>query len=103
MAAEVLSLGTGDNGIVVDTHHPAISADGRFVAYLEEAAEALSSTCRVHFYDRDSGAYRRLGCSAVLAENPGAAQGRFGANGAYLEWYLSGQAEALVLRNPLAD
>jgi hypothetical protein len=34
-AVEVLSLDNDPTGSRLDNHHPSISADGRFVAYLE--------------------------------------------------------------------
>jgi YD repeat-containing protein len=101
-AAEPISLGADSAGSLLDNHHPAISADGRFVAYLEALATAADEPgCQVHLYDRDSGRYRREPCPAELAAGPETARPYFSADGAQVEWYLPGAFDPVVMPNSL--
>jgi hypothetical protein len=100
---EEVSLGEDDAGERLDNHHPAISADGRFIAYLEARADGSEPRCQVHVFDRDSGRYRRMPCPVAVAAEADAARPYFHDDGRYLEWYLLDSAEPAIVRNPLLD
>jgi hypothetical protein len=101
--AEPLSLAQDGTGAPLDNHHPAISADGRFVAYLETRAAADAPDCQVHFYDRDSRRYQRQPCPAILAAASEAARPFFNADGAWVEWNLPGADAPVIIANPLLE
>lgn len=101
--AEPISLAQDPAGAALDTHHPAISADGRFVAYLEEAADDAQRRCRVHIYDRDSGAYHRQVCPIALAKHSETARAAFTPDAAKLEWYRPEHGGPIVVVNPLCE
>jgi hypothetical protein len=96
-----LSLAQDDDGAALDNHHPAISPDGRFVAYLEERVGGGESACQVHVYDRDSGQFQRRVCPAGLAAARETARPHFSVDGAWVEWFLAGEAIPIVVDNPL--
>ena len=101
-APESISLAADSAGLLLDNHHPAISADGRFVAYLEALAPTADQPgCQVHLYDRDSGRYRREPCPEALAAGPETARPYFSADGTQVEWYLPGAVDPVVVPNPL--
>jgi hypothetical protein len=101
-APEPLSLDRDEAGEALDNHHPAISADGRFVAYLEALATAADLPgCQVHLYDRDSGDFRRVACPDAVAADPETARPYFSADGTQVEWYLPGAVDPVVVPNPL--
>ena len=99
---EAIGLAQDAAGTVLDNHHPAISADGRFVAYLEETTADAARRCRVHVYDRDTSAYRRMACPTALAGQSETARASFSPDAAELEWYLPGQTEPVVVGNPVS-
>jgi len=101
LEAEPLSLAWNEAGLVLDNHHPAISADGRFVAYLEQELGEGATRCQVHFYDRDSERYQRLACSDWLLEVGERRRPAFSPDGAWLDWVEFGADEVLTLPNPL--
>jgi Tol biopolymer transport system component len=108
LPAETLSLPEDATGAALDNHHPAISANGRYVAYLE-AADSADETdpgtvpaCRIYFYDRDTGGFESAPCPDVLAADPEAARPAFSADGAQVEWFLPGAETPTVVPNPLA-
>lgn len=100
---EALSLAQDERGLVLDNHHPAISADGRFILYLEEGLEENRSRCQIHFLDRDGGAYRRQPCPSELAALSEEAHPYFSASGDWVEWYLPDGDSPLLVPNPLFD
>jgi hypothetical protein len=102
-SAEPLSLAQDDTGVPLDNHHPAISADGRFVAYLETRAAADLSGCQVHFYDRDSTRSQRQRCPAALTAAGEDARPHFSADDTQVVWDLPGLDEPVVVPNPLRD
>jgi YD repeat-containing protein len=104
LPAETLSLPDDATGAALDNHHPAISADGRYVAYLEaaERADGGAPGCRVYFYDRDTGGFERAACPEALAANPEAARPTFSTDGTQVEWFLPGADNPVVVPNPLA-
>ncbi|NEX15358.1 MAG: hypothetical protein C1943_01660 [Halochromatium sp.] len=104
-AATSLSLATAPDGRPVDAHHPAISANGRFVVYLEVQeqgqGEQEDQRCQVHLYDRQTAVYQRQPCPDALAAAPEQARPVFSLAGDQLQWLLPGQTHALTLSNPL--
>jgi YD repeat-containing protein len=101
--AEPISLAEDGTGRAVDNHHPAISADGRFVAYLEVRVDEADPGCQVHLYDRDSGAYHRSACPQALATAPERARPAFAPDAAAIEWHLPDRDAPVVVPNPLLD
>ena len=100
-APEPISLGQDSNGELLDNHHPAISADGRFVAYLEAQAGSAGPLCAMHFYDRDTARYQRLTCPDALAVDPDTARPYFSADGSQVNWFLLGVEDPVAVPNPL--
>lgn len=102
---ELLSLPRSPEGSLLDNHHPAISADGRFITYLEQSAAAHPNgvnTCQVHLYDRRTQVYHRQPCPAALANASESARPEFSADGTTVHWQLSTQDERILLANPLS-
>lgn len=101
--SQVLSLSEDSTGTRLDSHHPAISADGRFIAYLEQpVARAEGVACQVHLYDRATEVYHRQGCPAPLAAQVEQARATFSPDGRALQWSLPGRREPIWLNNPLS-
>jgi hypothetical protein len=101
-AATSLGLGQDGTGAPLDRHHPAISADGRFVAYLSgESGAAWSDTCQVHYYDRDRGRSGAQPCPAELTATHDTARPQFSTDSTQLDWYLPGETNPVRLENPL--
>jgi Tol biopolymer transport system component len=82
-----LSLERDEAGRVLDNHHSAISADGRYLAYREARPGAAEERCQVHFLDRDTGRFQRQPCPTPLATAPEEARPAFSADGTEVEWY----------------
>jgi hypothetical protein len=102
LPAETVSLPEDSSGQPLDNHHPAISADGRYVAYLETPADgAEAGGCQVYLYDRDTAWFERVPCPAALAADPEAARPAFSADAAQVEWFLPGGDVSMVTPNPL--
>jgi Tol biopolymer transport system component len=101
--AESVSLIEDGTGMLLDNHHPAISADGRYLAYLEAAADAAKPTCQVHVYDRDTAWYRRTSCPDALAAESESTRPYFSADGAEVQWYLPGAELPVVVPNELPE
>lgn len=94
--------------MVLDNHHPAISADGRYLAYLEMRPGAAEKLCQIHFLDRDTGRFQRQPCPMPLAAAAEEARPAFSADGAEVEWYLpvveeEGLGAAVRVGNPPLD
>ncbi|MCF8017330.1 MAG: right-handed parallel beta-helix repeat-containing protein [Chromatiaceae bacterium] len=98
---EVLSLPATGDGAKIDNHHPAISADGRFVVYLEQDVSGAAVACHVHLYDRASQVYHRQPCPTALAESSEFARPRFSDESDQILWFLPAPAQPIMLRNPL--
>jgi Tol biopolymer transport system component len=102
LEAEPLSLAWDEAGLALDNHHPTISADGRFVAYLEQGLGDDAARCQIHFYDRDSDRYQRLPCPDGLLEAGEGRRPAFSPDGAWLDWVDFGADDVLTLPNPLS-
>lgn len=104
---DTLSLPADPSGSPIDAHHPALSADGRHLAYLEQRLDPAEDTdpwCRVHLYDRATEVYHRQVCPEALANNAERARAAFSSDARWLEWHLSGPPGTTVpirLSNPL--
>ncbi|MCG6861174.1 MAG: hypothetical protein LJE70_07860 [Chromatiaceae bacterium] len=99
---EPISLDEDETGLLLDNHHPAISRDGRFVAYLEEGDVKGERMCHVHLYDRESGSYRRERCPVDLeAAVPEGAWPAFSADGGQVRWHIPGMDASVAILNPL--
>jgi hypothetical protein len=98
-------LGPSDAVDGRDRHHPAISADGRYVAWLETPATAARTGddpgCQVYVYDRDRGRDQRLACPDSLAAASETARPHFSDDGARVEWFQAGEAVPVTVDNPL--
>jgi hypothetical protein len=100
-APELVSLSADRAGRRLDNHHPAISADGRFVAYLEASADGGEPRCQVHFYDRDRQRDQREPCPLGISAESETARPSFSADAAQLEWLRGIEQEPVVVPNPL--
>jgi hypothetical protein len=114
LGTEVQGLEEDDAGRRFDNHHPGISADGRYIVYLETTPagdDDDQSTCAVHFYDQRSGDFARVQCPDALAEG-GAFIPYFDAAAEQVEWIEEGDPVApspeaaktpysVILANPL--
>jgi hypothetical protein len=89
---EVVSLAENFEGQTVDSHHPALGPEGRFLAYLETTPEttAAPGTCAVHVVDQETGAFQRIECPEELAIG-GQFLPSFDADARTIEWVLSGE------------
>jgi Tol biopolymer transport system component len=99
---ETISLSEAPNGLALDNHHPAISADGRYVAYLE-AGTAHDAYCRVHVFDRTTDVYHRQTCPQELTDLREIARPMFSPSSKTIHWYLPAHTEPIVLANPLHE
>ncbi|MEA1051077.1 right-handed parallel beta-helix repeat-containing protein [Lamprobacter modestohalophilus] len=103
--ASELSLRESATGKVIDNHHPALSADGRYVAYLEQVAGSGEPErmvpCWVHLYDLETGVYHRQSCPAALTADPETVRTAFSPSGDAMLWYRADQQEVIRLPNPL--
>ncbi|MTW22406.1 right-handed parallel beta-helix repeat-containing protein [Allochromatium palmeri] len=101
-SAEVVPLSEADAWI--DAHHPAISADGRFLAYLSQSSDGDgTSVCTVEIRDFVTGLNHRQACPAALATAADEVRAAFSPDGRELHWHLSGQEPPISLANPLGD
>jgi hypothetical protein len=96
---ERLSLTDNAWGEALDNHHPGISVDGRYVAYLEEALgpndEAID--CNVLVLDRSNGDLGRVECPTDLLQQE-VKTPLFSADGRRIQWltWQSSDQGALV-------
>ncbi|MTW22404.1 InlB B-repeat-containing protein [Allochromatium palmeri] len=102
VAAEVVPLSEGHP--LADAHHPAISADGRFLAYLRQSSDAQGTPdCTVEIRDFVTGLNHRQACPAALATATDQVRAAFSQDGRELHWHLSGQEQPVSVSNPLGD
>lgn len=100
--AEQLSLlRMSSDRALLDNHHPAISADGRYVAYLEQEQLDQTLNCQVHIFDRDTEAYHRQPCPQALTSATEESRAAFSTDGNELYWLLPDQIEPITVSNPL--
>lgn len=100
--SERVSLLDDDLGMPLDNHHPALSTDGRFIAYIEGGAADQADRCQVHFFDRDSDRFQRLPCPPPIDTSSDKARPLFIADGTWLEWDQEDGGRSVIL-NPLAE
>ncbi len=97
---EQISVSQAPNGQRLDNHHPAISADGRYIAYTEVAPSGETTICSVQVYERKNGLFARLPCpSAIVDDSQG--RPRFSAGAERIEWYWPDRKAPVALANPL--
>jgi Tol biopolymer transport system component len=101
--AQPISLDRDEMGLALDNHHPAMSTDGRFVAYLEERGPSEERICHVHLFDRDTGNYQRQACPEDLAVAAEDARPSFSPDGTQVEWYIPGADSMVVMPNTLVE
>jgi hypothetical protein len=70
VGTQQLSLGVSDQGIATDSHHPAVSADGQYAAYLEtQGANPETAVCSVAVYDQAEGSLTYSECTVDTVKN----------------------------------
>jgi Tol biopolymer transport system component len=99
--AQPISFEEDEAGLPLDNHHPAISADGRFVAYLEESGSPEDRICNVHLLDRDTGNYQIQACPTDLQASTKDTRPRFRTDGGQIEWHVPGADSPVVIPNTL--
>jgi hypothetical protein len=77
-----------------DSHHPVISADGHYLAWLE-------GTRHIHY--RDSHAQQAYSLPIPEALQGAIAKARFIHQGEYIEWRLEDSEEPIYTQNPLME
>jgi hypothetical protein len=100
--SQLLSLPEDDYGFPADNHHPAISANGRYVAYIEVIPSEEGSTCNVHVLNREDGAFARTPCPEALARDRERVRPQFTDGARWIEWYRNDGASSVAVANPLA-
>lgn len=86
LGTTLVSQKSNDQGLSVNSHHPAISTDGRYIAYLESPeADAPWVGCSTVRYDQEQGLYVRLDCPDGYDADNGLAL-RFAADGETVVW-----------------
>lgn len=103
LTAQSLSLTEDGAGQRLDNHHPAISADGRYVAYLESVGQGNQRGCRIHFYDRRKETFDRVSCPEALRSADEGMAPYFTEDAGQVEWYSNGEDEPVVTPNPLLN
>ncbi|WP_186343225.1 PKD domain-containing protein [Allochromatium palmeri] len=99
-AAEVVALSAA--GAWTDAHHPALSADGRYLAYLRQLANRDGSlVCSVEIRDLVTDVSASQTCPAALAATTDPGRAMFSPDAHDLSWSLSGQTSPITLVNPL--
>nr|WP_281350278.1 choice-of-anchor Q domain-containing protein [Allochromatium palmeri] len=101
-AAEIVPLSEGE--ALADAHHPGLSTDGRFLAYLSQSVAADGAQlCAISIRDLVSGIDHRQACPAELLDASDWTRPTFSPDGGTLYWYQSGQDQLIALPNPLAE
>jgi hypothetical protein len=92
----------GDGDSLASRHHPIISADGRWIAWLEQG-QAEENGCRLGFKDRSLAVVAFSECPAEI-ENAVEIGGRFVDHGETIEWMVAGTGgvnQKRLVANPL--
>jgi Tol biopolymer transport system component len=70
VGTQQLSLGESDQGIATDSHHPAVSPDAQWLAYLETSAELPSTAeCSLVIYDLMEESFTHSTCPSDAVVN----------------------------------
>lgn len=65
-----ISLGVNDQGMTIDSHHPVLSADGHYAAYLETfGSDPATAECKIVVYNQADGSYEYSGCPDGTVQN----------------------------------
>ena len=84
---EILSAVRDEQGRSLDNHHPSLSADGRYLAYIEETRDGPASpTCRIVVRERQTARIARLACPEPVAALPDPTP-VFDRDGRMLRWF----------------
>jgi len=98
---EQLSPPSDEAGQTLDNHRPAISDDGRYIAYLVTAdAGTQGAGCSILYTDQQAPASSRVTCPADLSEHSEAMAPRFSPDGATVLW-LGEDGQQVWTANPL--
>lgn len=83
----IFSVTENEQGERVDSHHPAISPDGRYLVYLEttQRSDASIGSCAINFIDQAMGKFRQLDCPKQLS-NDREFSPFFSENGRVITW-----------------
>ncbi len=86
--AEILSASPDESGRPLDNHHPDLSADGRYLAFIEETHDSTGQTiaCQVMVKERMTGREARSTCPAMVTALPDPTP-YFSADGQMLQWF----------------
>jgi hypothetical protein len=100
---EHLSYDLDEQDRPLDNHHPAVSADGRFLVYREDSQRA----CGIRLNDYRQGTTVLLDCPSALAAGDTAYNAEIAADGSSIRWLPAGAASreaagaAVTIANPL--
>lgn len=84
---EILSVTRDEQGRSPDNHHPGLSADGRYLAYIEETHDdPASPTCRIVVREWQTARIARLACPEPVAALPDPTP-VFDRDGRMLRWF----------------
>jgi hypothetical protein len=65
-----ISLGVNGQGLATDSHHPVLSADGHYAAYLETLGpDPVTAECKIVVYDQGNESYVYSDCPAGTVQN----------------------------------
>lgn len=100
-----LSLEASEQGLATDNHHPALSPDGRYLAYLEAVEVASAGDdqfCRVHIYDFDTGVYHLQPCPDGVPGDDEQVRLRFSDDAKALRVETPTSPDLILIDNPIA-
>jgi parallel beta-helix repeat protein len=97
-----ISLLNSQSRLFYDNHHPTISPDGRYIAYIEESLSDDDTSCKVYILDRDTSEFQRIECPAASSDLVEDIMLKFDPSNKQLLWYEPGTTEAVELHHQLA-